>query len=155
MRKVKWDYARRPRVDHNAKKEIPVPCPSYNEISGAVDILSDQLLHVYQVLYFQKPKLTDPLGNPLKVKRYLTTGGHASITNIIEISNPRQPELNFDCMGNEPDEEIIKKAKLCLEGEGKVKEQYACCPLAKRVSCVCIASFECPLHRGTCVGSHD
>jgi hypothetical protein len=31
----------------------------------------------------------------------------------------------------------------------------ACCVKAKRVFCVCIVSFECPVHGSRCYGTHD
>ena len=35
------------------------------------------------------------------------------------------------------------------------RNRYACCDQAVPVNCVCVASFQCPVHGRRCHGSHD
>jgi hypothetical protein len=37
----------------------------------------------------------------------------------------------------------------------QVPDSMACCRKARRRFCVCFASFDCPVHGKTCIGSHD
>ena len=41
------------------------------------------------------------------------------------------------------------------EPTGRTGTIYPCCEQAKRVPCVCRISWQCPVHGGWCVGSHD
>lgn len=135
-------------------ERTPIECPTKEEIFKAVRILGDQFLHVYQVLHFNDPPLTNPHGFPLSVKRKVTS----VVTTVIEVSNPKYIKngLYFYTNGQEPNEEILEKAKMLIEGEKLEKPHtLACCPFAKKVFCVCRASFECKLHGNSCHGSHD
>ena len=38
---------------------------------------------------------------------------------------------------------------------GQTGTIYPCCEKAVRQNCVCRASWQCPVHGGWCVGSHD
>lgn len=61
----------------------------------------------------------------------------------------------FCVYGEEKDEDVLVKVKLMMEGLDKPTPQYACCGLAVPRHCVCIASFECPIHGDNCTGGHD
>jgi hypothetical protein len=37
----------------------------------------------------------------------------------------------------------------------QVPDSWACCRKARRVFCVCSASFTCPVHGNFCIGTHD
>ena len=127
-------------------------CSSRQKILEAVNTLSNQQLHIYQVLYFKG--LTSPGGRPLEVKRHVPNP--VIVSPLIEISYPPQTSLKFFCWGSESDEEILTKARMCIEGYGKPKVDFrACCCYAKFRGCVCTVSFDCPLHGKTCFGTHD
>lgn len=161
------------------KTKVPVPCPSNDEVSAAFDVLSQQALHWYQLLYFKG--LTSPSGNPVVVERgYWETHGCLHPQSVIMVyPNPSLPPIwnkvpmlvhydakisqakeiakryGFAIRHDDTDETVLKKVKLMMDGLGKPVMEYACCSLAERRNCVCVASFECPIHGNSCVGSHD
>lgn len=133
------------------KKNQPIKCPTREEVSGAVEILGNQWLHVYQLLYFKK--LTIPEGRPLTIKRVITSN---SVTTQLKICHWKNEKLHFGCFGTEPDEEILDKAQMLVDGYGmELPFQLACCPYAKRISCVCHVAMTCKLHGETHIGTHD
>ena len=132
----------------------PISCPSPEAISKAIDILSNQLLHFYQLLYFKG--LTNPYGNPFNVER--ATYQETNPTTNICIYPAGHKEFAFYVHDKEDDEKVLKNVKLIQDAlqSGKPKiDGMACCSLAERRQCVCVASFECPIHGNMCIGSHD
>ena len=135
------------------KSRLLVSCPSDDEISNAISVLSQQTLHFYQLLYFKG--LSSPYGNPFKVERHIVSSG---LTTIIKILPNGHEEYAFYVRNSDDDETVLKKVKLIQDALESGKEKIdgmACCPLAERRNCVCVASFECPIHGNMCVGSHD
>lgn len=137
----------------NKTNKTPVPCPKKEELVKALDVLSDQFLHVYQLLYFNK--LTTPERRPLYVERVLAS---SILTMQLRVGLYQDPNsgLSFVCRGDEGDKEILHKAKMLINGKGKDKPFYqACCCYAKRISCVCHVAMKCELHGETHIGTHD
>lgn len=137
------------------EQQTPKPSPKPQQINDAVQALSDQHLHVYQLLYFQN--LTTPTG-PLKIRRVISSLGTATV--LLSVTNESHfatgKGLFFNVRPETPDEEILEKAKLLLDGNTKEKPFHeACCVYAERRFCVCRISFTCPLHGSTCIGTHD
>lgn len=161
------------------KNKVPVPCPSSDKVSAAFDVLTQQALHWYQLLYFKG--LTTPGGNPIMVERgYWESAGCLHPQTVINIyPSPDLPairdmvpslihvdakahqakeiakRMGFTIRYDDTDETVLKKVKMMMGGLGKPVRQWACCSLAKPRNCVCVASFECPLHGDRCVGSHE
>lgn len=132
----------------------PVSCPSDDEISDAISVLSQQTLHFYQLLHFKG--LSSPYGNPFKVERVIRSGNEP--TTIIQISPSGHEEYAFNVYNGDDDKMVLEKVKLIQDALQSGKERIdkmACCPLAKPRNCVCVASFECPIHGNMCIGSHD
>jgi hypothetical protein len=161
------------------KPRVPVRLPSDEEISKAFEVLSAQETHWYQLLYFNG--LTSPGGNPVVVERgYWTAGSTRNVQSVINIyPNPslkliqdkvplllhpdaREAQaliiakgLGFTIRHDDTDEGVLEKVEMMMEGLDKPVREYACCGLAEPRNCVCVASFECPLHGTRCTGSHD
>lgn len=136
------------------KKKMPHACPSQDEIWSAIEILDDQWLHFYQLLYFKG--LTNPGGYPFTVERHFSSGTNR-LTAGIDIYPKDHPEFKFTVFEHLQDAEVELNLQLIQEAiqANKPKLEYACCPLATPRQCVCMASFECPIHGNTCVGTHD
>lgn len=132
-----------------SKTEKPIACPPKEEISKALRVLSDQLLHVYQIMWFAGIPC---LRGPLKVERKQ----EGTILSFwIKVYHVDNPDLYFFANGSEPDEEILKKARMLLDGKKEKISARACCCYAVKQACVCIESSTCPLHGTKCYGSHD
>lgn len=128
-------------------------CPTREEISDAFDVLERQFLHVYQLLYVNK--LASPYGNPLNVSRKLNRQLEPMIYIKVELWRPEKG-LDFCVIGTETDEEILHKASMLIEGQGRdLPFRNACCPYAKRISCVCDLAYECELHGTHHIGTHE
>lgn len=128
-------------------------CPSWEEVTKAVEVLNKQFLHVYQLLFSEG--LTNPYHYAkLKVGRKFVSN---TTTVLIEVYVPdRENGLHFSTrVTDESDEEILRKARMLVDGRGMKKLPHACCPYAERISCVCLASFSCQIHGETHVGTHD
>lgn len=124
---------------------VPIPCPSLDDVHNAFEVLENQRIHVYQVLYFAG--LTTPDGYPLEVARH-------GVSILVYLK--RNSKLYFIVSGNEFDEHILKLAHMIINAENMKKiDSQACCPYAKRKSCVCFKAFECEIHGETHIGSHD
>jgi hypothetical protein len=135
-----------------------VECPDVTQINEAIKVLTQRNLHYYELLYNEK--LTNA-----NTRRpfYVTTmeskwAPYAGVT----IGFAANADYNFNVFGNVPsDEEILKRCDLILEAHAANKQKdslyphYACCPLAVRTNCVCIASFSCPIHGHHCHGTHN
>ena len=137
------------------KNQTPAACPSREEVSKAVGVLWDQQLHYYQLLYFKG--LTDPYGIPYKVSRDSICESN-NPTDCLNISRQNHPEYTFFVPNGTKDEYIMKNIELienAIKKGLKKEHNLACCPLAKQVQCVCVASFDCPIHGRFCIGSHD
>lgn len=135
-------------------------CPSRNEISEALNVLRNQHLHIYQTLFFQKPPLTQPgNGGIFGIERMETSG---FLTVLIKVYHQRYPSFWFTVLDNAGmldkikliQEYIAKCQNAKIDPENKLSDR-ACCPLAEHTPCVCIESFQCPLHGNSCHGSHD
>ncbi len=148
MRKTYSNY----RAKHRSEMDVE-PLPAMESIDSALNVLSNQMLHFYQLLY--KNGLTSPgqHGSPFKLERYFNAG---FMTPFIKISpsDDKQGSLAF-LVKDEADEEVLKKVALAKEGMGKAKPSLACCSLAVVNPCACVASYKCPLHGSMCIGSHD
>lgn len=131
----------------------PVEYPNIADIHKAVEILQQQHLHIYQVLYFNK--LTDPNGFPLTVER-ITNNGQVSQGVKVYLKNNQSKGLYFDIYRNISDDELLEKSRMLIAGIDKVKvDPRACCVYATIRPCVCLISFQCPLHHSMCIGTHD
>ncbi len=143
------------REVYQEEKKSPVPSPSVADITKALKVLSDQQLHVYQLLYFNEPRLSSPEGLPLKVSRGTSILGPGAWLDIV---NPKNQRLNFRVFPGTGDENVLHLARLSLVSSdapmpGNVIRP--CCPLATPINCVCFSSFVCPLHGETHIGTHD
>lgn len=126
--------------------------PSKNDIAKAVEVLEEQHLHVYQLLYING--LTNPSGQPVSVKREMF--GANRLTNVIRVSVSSNPELYFFVRYATTDNDILNLTKLMLENKNKEKSfPEACCCFAIKNPCVCSLSFNCILHGSTHIGTHD
>lgn len=134
----------------------PMESPTEEEIVNAVRTLHNQWLHVYQLLLFHDPPLSNPSGWPLRVERIYSPFG---ITTSLRVSYGEYAEklgLQFVVWVGMEDEEILTKARMLIDGKAmQMRDHRACCVYAQKVFCVCEASFECPLHGHMCIGSHD
>ena len=135
------------------KGRKPVALPSQDAISKAVEILSDQELHYYQLLFFNG--LSNTNGTPFSVERKTYGKGLNHITTAIHIFPIVHPEYGFCVNGDMTDEQVLKNAQDLLDNIHKLPLAHSCCPLAVVRQCVCYASFDCPIHGKRCVGSHD
>lgn len=141
-------------------------CPTKEEIANAIEIINDQSLHYYQLLYFNDFKkdksgyfplnpLTSAEGIPLKITRYSYGIQCTAFLKISYVDYENSKGLYF-FVNDESDDVVLEKARMLIEGAKLEKvDRRACCVFAKKVFCVCEASFECPLHGRKCVGSHD
>lgn len=134
-------------------------CPTQEEIWEATKILDNQWAHVYQLLY--SLGLASPYGNLLMVQRQRAVNFTSPLVRIFapvlyEREYVPMKGLSFDVIGTEDEKEIIRKAKMLLEGRHLEKPHpQACCPYAKQISCVCAWAFDCELHGETHIGTHD
>ena len=130
------------------------PCPTKEEIEKAFEVLGNQELHYYQVLY--EYRLTSPLGFPFTVGRaFSNDNGMTKMLRPIQIYHRDHKELGF-YVGNKSDDEILELVRMINKNLNRQKiSPRACCGLAVREECVCNESFSCPLHGSTCYGSHD
>ncbi len=137
-----------------SKERKPQSCPNKEDIWRSIEILDDQWLHFYQLLYLKQ--LTNPYGAPFTVERHASSGS-SHLTTGIDIYPKDHPEFKFTVFCDDDDKMVLKNLKLIQEAIRNDKKtlEYACCPLATPRQCVCVASFECPIHGNTCVGSHD
>lgn len=133
------------------KREV---CPSLDEVSRAVDVLTRQQVSVYQALYAEG--LAEP-GNRGVFRVRRAVYDETRPTTLISVAPSAEGEEAYAFLTNTPDG-VLAKANLILHAirEGREKiHKLACCPLAKPRGCVCFASFNCPLHGQQCHGSHD
>lgn len=136
------------------KENKPQACPDKEDIWKAIEILDDQWLHFYQLLFFKH--LTNPYGYPFTVERHPSLSGRGGLTTGIDIYPKEHPDFKFTVFDDKDDETVHKNIELIQNAIGKEKvSEHACCPLATHRQCVCVASFECPIHGVTCIGSHD
>lgn len=110
---------------------------------------SELKLDFYQKFY-EAGKST-PKGYPWKIDL-------VSLYNVhITISASYRHDPRMTIYGRDPIK-LFDQAML-LEQAHKDGKKYlstrACCILAERRSCVCIESFNCPIHGVSCYGSHD
>lgn len=127
-----------------------VECPDKQKIANAIKVLGDQRVSIYQELYANG--LASP-GNhgPFALSRKQTVVGegfHIEIKHVVS-------GFSFTSMFPEG---VVDKANQIMEAvkSGKKKvHSKACCPLAEINPCVCEISFKCPIHGGSCHGSHD
>lgn len=153
-------------------KKTPIALPTDEQISAAFKVLQDQATHWYQLLLFNG--LTSPGGGPVVVERgYWENGNIQEPQSIIMLyPSPGHPAIydgalrpdvmksmakqyGFAIRHDDTDETVLAKVKLMMDGLGKPFDVNACCSLATRRNCVCVASFSCPIHGDSCVGSHD
>jgi len=123
-------------------------CPNLEDIEKASEILYQQFLHLYQLLYFNK--MTSPEGNPLKIEKYEYYW--------LKVYNPlNEKELWFITnVAQDSNKKLLEKSKMILEGVDRKKiDRRACCCYAEIVPCVCEIFFQCPLHGETHIGTHD
>jgi hypothetical protein len=137
-------------------------CPSSEEIWKACEVYGDWLLHYYQLLYFQAPKLTEP-GRPAVPFYVAYDPEHMACLRLV---CHRNPEYSFiirsllpkDMTQKDVDADVLRKCRLILEtvrAEKQKIDQRVCCGLAVATACVCAYSWACELHGGQHIGSHD
>ena len=129
------------------------PCPTDEAVMQAISVLSNQAVSIYQELYAEG--LTEPGGGgKFRVSRHINAG---FLTVLLDVS---LNAANSDCytFTTKTPDGVLDKAHLVMEAYAAKRERchaLACCPLAVRRSCVCTASFDCPLHGHICHGSHN
>lgn len=141
------------------------PAPSYADVSAAQRVLGSYQLHFYQLLYFQRPALTQPghPGYPFDINFHPE---HRSCLKVQYNGRgvDKTPEWFFMVtpMGldkiTETDAMVLEKCGLIMEEAKNPKAKVstrACCSLAVIRNCVCTISFFCPLHGNKCIGTHD
>ena len=158
MRSRRYYATRAPKRPVVSRRSlVPQKCPSQEEISDALLVLSKQEMSVYQTLY--REWLADPYGRPLHVRRSDAAACIDVYTKYFD--GEQEQEISFRVTKPEAEEgglDVIAKARLVVEAvdSGKKKsDSRMCCPLAEYRPCVCEVSFTCPLHGTHCIGSHD
>jgi hypothetical protein len=134
--------------------KYPVAAPSKEAISAAVEAFQQWELHYYQLLWFHNPVFTKPgqWAAPFKVRQ------SKEHIRCIQVEFPANQDYNFLVTPDMLDAEFMAKCELIWSShnEQRVKKQNLyCCPLATGRNCVCVCSFECPIHGVRCIGSHD
>lgn len=127
--------------------------PATVDYDGAFDALNKAALACYQVFYFAK--LTDPYGYPWKVELNHSGTNFSGFKLICLVSGYSNTRPVF---GRNP-LELLPKVQMVHEAiiaQRPRVDDRACCPLATFRGCVCVVSFNCPVHGdGQCIGSHD
>lgn len=126
--------------------------PNKEDISNAAKIFNDQSLAFYQALY--EYDLTNSFGTG-KYQVIRNIYQKSKVTTSINIENKKYPYYSFDA---KTPEEALQKIELIENAIKEKKEKFdnrVCCPLAEKRFCVCSVSFTCPIHGGSCIGSHD
>src|ERR1044071_9191986 len=113
----------------------PTPAPTEESRSQALEVLENQFLHVWQVLFFNGYASPDnafllKVGREQRDPRWLNAG--------IEVKtyNANKTGLRIVLRGTESDKEIFHKAQMLLDGQNLEKPHcLACCPYAVRRNC--------------------
>lgn len=121
------------------------PAPTNEDVYKALEVLGAQQLHVTAEV--RKANM------PFDVKRVVTNG---QVTALLKLVHRNHPSYWFCAKSKEG---LAEKLKLIQDniaaGKTECDHKDACCPLAEHRSCVCRASFDCPIHGVTCHGSHE
>lgn len=134
----------------------PVEPPNRDAISSAIGILRQQELAVYQRLFREgltSPSMASPiLGAPFDVRR------DPLFASFVRITPKGYAQWAFKLGPLDDIGTALPKAEALFAAINEGRQpchSLACCPLAVKIPCVCIASFNCALHGSKCHGSHD
>lgn len=128
--------------------------PSPDEIKKACDVYGNWQVHMYHLLYFHVPRLTEP-GQPA---RPFWVGFNPKHIGCLQLNVPADPDYNFSILATMTDEAFMEKCLAIYEALMSSRQKVntlSCCPLAKIRGCVCTISFECVVHGTKCHGTHD
>lgn len=130
--------------------------PTQKEFDAACDVINKYCLRLYQLLW--AAKLTEP-GRANTKYKWDTGIGETPCCGIGHWLEAKGPDgVGVVSVRGKTPEEVYTKIVMIEAGkkEGRKRVSHrACCILATRRDCVCLESFNCPVHGTQCHGTHD